>query len=71
MKIEYNRIIDIYSNLTTDNNNFNYNIHQKIGLKTSSIIKSIKTQGKLRTKEGFQEWLVKDEYIEKYFDDPS
>ena len=71
LKIEYNRIVDIYSNLTADNNNFNYNIQQKIGLKTSNIIKSIKTQGKLRTKEGFQEWLVKDEYVEKYFNDIS
>ena len=63
LKNEYNRIIDIYFNSNSNNNN-NYK-------KTFYIIKSIETQGKLRTDEGFQEWLVKDEYVENFFDDIS
>ena len=71
VNLEYNRIVDIYSGFKSKQNKFNYNIQKRLGIKTFNIIKSIEKQGKLRSKEGFQEWYVNDKKAEDFYNDIS
>lgn len=68
---EYQKIVDVYSKSKSKNtiNEFKSNIIKKIGINTFQILKTIDKQGKIGTKEGYQEWYRKDTNVDKVFED--
>lgn len=74
LNIEYQNITTTYLNSISRENTtqkFDTNIIKKIGENTLSILRSIEKQGKIGSKQGFEEWYRKDNYVENSYDDIS